>query len=216
MRADIFHKEALRLARPITDSYRQKTPLRWPVRGRWKASPDPTRHHQKKSYAVYALDLNKVDAEGRHYRGRGRRLEDVYAWGQPFYAMAPGRVVEVRDGNPDNPLRASLKGRAEKHNGVSILHEGGELTWYVHAKCGSIKVKVGDQVEAGQLLGEVGNSGGSAIPHLHVTLVAFNGISVPWTCDDFTLVAEDGTPIRVERAWPREGWTIEVPEQAPR
>lgn len=209
LRDDIFHKEALKLAKPTTDRYTQRTErLQFPVRGRWRLSPDRTRHHQRKSYAVYALDLNKVDASDKHYAADGKKLEDFFAFGAPFYAIAAGTVVEVRDGLPDNPV-GKLKGKAEKHNGVAIDHGNGELSWYIHAKKGSIVVKQGDTVRSGQLLGEVGNSGGSAIPHLHVTLIAFRRLSVPWTTDDYTLIAPDGTPLRVARCWPREGWIIE-------
>jgi murein DD-endopeptidase MepM/ murein hydrolase activator NlpD len=209
LREDIFHKDALKLAKPTTDRYVQKTKrLQFPVRGRWRLSPDKTRHHQRKSYAVYALDLNMVNAEAEHYEGKGRKLEDYYAFGAPFYAVADGTVVEVRDGLRDNPI-GKLKGMAEKHNGVSIDHGNGELSWYIHAKKNSIVVKQGDSVKSGQLLGEVGNSGGSAIPHLHFTLIAFKRISVPWTSDDYTLIAPDGTPLRVGRCWPREGWILE-------
>ena len=85
----------------------------------------------------------------------------------------------------------------------------------MHAKRGSIVVKEGQKVVAGQKLGTVGNSGGSAIPHLHVTLVAYDRTSVPWACQDYTVIAPDGTPLRVTRACPRESWIIvgEVPAQ---
>tara|TARA_R110002072_G_scaffold101692_3_gene223950 strand:- start:297 stop:641 length:345 start_codon:yes stop_codon:yes gene_type:complete len=82
------------------------------------------------------------------------------------------------------------------------------MSWYVHAKKGSVKVKLGQRVKRGQLLGEVGNSGGSAIPHLHFTLVAFRGLSVPWRCESFEVIAPDGTPVRAIDTWPREGWVI--------
>lgn len=213
LRADSYHASALRLIKPMTDAYRQKTaPLRLPVRGRWRVSPDRTRHHQKKGYAVYALDLNEVDAEGKIARGSGRKLEDYYAFGAAFYAVAAGKVTEVRDGFPDNAV-GKIGGRGGKHNGVSIDHGNGEHSWYIHAKNGSIVVKEGDLVEAGQKLGEVGNSGGSALPHLHFTLVAYHGLSVPWHCDDYRVIAPDGTAIAVTRAWPSEGWTLELPEE---
>ncbi len=213
LRADTYHERALRLIKPMTDAYRQQTaPLRLPVRGRWRASTDRARHHQRKGYAVYALDLNKVDAEGEIARGRGRKLEDYYAFGDPFYAVAAGKVVEVRDGFPDNAI-GKIGDRFEKHNGVSIDHGNGEYSWYVHAKNGSIVVEEGDLVEAGQKLGEVGNSGGSAVPHLHFTLIAYRGLSVPWCCDDYRVIAPDGTAIPVTRAWPSEGWTLEAPQE---
>lgn len=205
--ADAFHEDALRVARPELDRYRQRTKLRLPIAGRWEISRDRTRHHQKKGFAVYAVDLTMVDEDRKHYRNKGKRLEDHFAWGAPFYAVADGTVVEVREGFPDNPI-GKIGDRAEKHNGVAIDHGQGEFSWYVHAKKGTVKVKLGQRVKRGQLLGEVGNSGGSAIPHLHYTLVSYRGISVPWRCESFEVMAPDGTPVRVLDTWPREGWVI--------
>lgn len=209
---DTYHEKAIELSRPFTAAYRQRVPMALPLRGRWKASEDPTRHHQRKAWAVYALDIMKVDAAGRSHTGRGDKLEDYLTWDEPFYAVAAGRVAEVRDGNPDNPARTVPPGVAEKHNGVTIDHGDGEVSWYVHARNGSIVVKVGDQVERGQLLGRIGNSGASAVPHLHFTLVAHGNLSVPWACDDYVLIAPDSTPIPVTRAFPREGWIFEGKE----
>ncbi|MCO5171521.1 MAG: peptidoglycan DD-metalloendopeptidase family protein [Planctomycetes bacterium] len=209
---DTYHAQAIELSRPFTAAYRQRVPMSLPLRGRWKASEDPTRHHQRKGWAVYALDIVKVDASGRSHRGRGDKLEDYLTWDEPFYAVAAGRVAEVRDGNPDNPARTVPPGVAEKHNGVTIDHGNGEVSWYVHARNGSIVVKEGDQVERGQLLGRIGNSGASAVPHLHFTLVAHGNLSVPWACDDYVFIAPDSTPIPVTRACPREGWTFEGKE----
>ncbi|HBP19577.1 MAG TPA: hypothetical protein DEA08_17530 [Planctomycetes bacterium] len=210
---DTYHKEAIKLAKPYTSRYRQRSTLRFPLAGRWKASEDRTRHHQLKAYATYALDLMKVDERGRTHRGKGRKLSDYFTWDAPFYAVADGTVVEVRDGNPDNPV-GKIGDAHEKHNGVSIDHGQGELSWYVHAKKGSIRVKLGDKVKRGQILGTVGNSGGSALPHLHYTLISHRRLSVPWRCESFRIVAPDGTPIPVRDTWPREGWTIEAPEPA--
>jgi tetratricopeptide (TPR) repeat protein len=211
---DAFHEGALRVIRPETDRYRQRTKLRLPIAGRWEISEDRTRHHQKKGYAVYAVDLTKVDENRKHYRNRGKKLEDHFAWDAPFYAVADGTVVEVREGFPDNPI-GKIGDKAEKHNGVAIDHGEGEMSWYVHAKKGSITVKLGQRVKRGQLLGTVGNSGGSAIPHLHFTLVSFRGISVPWRCESFEVIAPDGTPVRALNTWPREGWVIRGAEPKP-
>ena len=73
---DTYHKEAIKLAKPYTSRYRQRSTLRFPLAGRWKASEDRTRHHQLKAYATYALDLMKVDERGRTHRGKGRKLSD--------------------------------------------------------------------------------------------------------------------------------------------
>jgi murein DD-endopeptidase MepM/ murein hydrolase activator NlpD len=46
----------------------------------------------------------------------------------------------------------------------------GVYAFYAHLQPGSIKVKVGDKVRRGQVLGLVGNSGNSTEPHLHFHL----------------------------------------------
>ncbi|MEZ6185704.1 MAG: peptidoglycan DD-metalloendopeptidase family protein [Planctomycetota bacterium] len=207
---DPWDKDGIKLVRKYTEAYRQSTqPLQFPLRGRWRASPDQSRHHQLKGYALYALDLMEVDAEGKLCKGDGKTLEDYYCWGKPIYAVAAGTVVQVQEGFPDNQIGDVPQGAIEKHNGISILHENREMSWYIHTKLGSITVKEGDKVEAGQLLAEVGNSGNSARPHLHFTLATWGMTSVPWHCDDYKIVAPDGTRIRVSRAFPREGWVIE-------
>ena len=44
---------------------------------------------------------------------------------------------------------------------------GGHFASYAHFQPNSLKVKVGDKVKLGQVLGLVGNSGNSDLPHLH-------------------------------------------------
>ena len=45
---------------------------------------------------------------------------------------------------------------------------------YAHLQPGSIRVKVGDKVKTGQVLGLVGNTGNSSEPHLHFQLMNAN------------------------------------------
>lgn len=210
-----FSKSVLRTLRPLTDRYRQKTRMILPVRGAWLAHEDPTRHHQKNGVAIYALDLMKVDDRRRTFDGNGRRLADYFGYGEPFYAAAAGRVYIVRNTFPDLPI--GVLGKPSQNNLVGIQHGSNEFTWYAHAQPGSIVVKAGQQVKQGQLLGKVGNSGKSVIPHLHFSLTWSTYVSVPWACDDYLLHAPDGTKIPVKRACPREGWVVEgkAPREAP-
>jgi hypothetical protein len=88
-------------------------------------------------------------------------------------AAAPGRVLRLRDGVPDVSVR--VRGRdqvegAECGNGVVIAHDGGWETQYCHMAKGSLVVRPGDQVTAGQPIGRVGMSGLAEFPHLHFTL----------------------------------------------
>ena len=206
LQKNIFDKRGLRAMARYTSVYRHKTKIRFPLAGRWLCSPDPTKHHQKKAYAVYAMDILKIDGKGKKYSGSGRNLSDYFTWDEPVYAVADGVVVDARDGFPDLPIGARL--RPEKHNGLSIRHEQGEHSFYVHLKKGSLTVKVGDQVKQGQLIARIGNSGGTSRPHLHFAMAIPSALSIPWYCENYTLlIAGARIPVKVGR--PREGMIID-------
>ncbi|CAI6023194.1 M23 family metallopeptidase [Cohnella sp. JJ-181] len=57
-------------------------------------------------------------------------------------------------------------------NMVAIRHANGEITTLAHLKRGSVKVKAGDRVAAGQPIGQCGNSGESTEPHMHIQTAA--------------------------------------------
>jgi hypothetical protein len=92
-------------------------------------------------------------------------------------AAAPGRVLRLRDGVPDVLLKDMSQPHDERigcGNAVVLDHGGGWLTAYCHMAKGSVRVKVGQAVAAGQPLGKVGLSGDTQFPHLHVE-VRHNG-----------------------------------------
>ena len=93
--------------------------------------------------------------------------------GVPVIAAAPGVVLGRRDGMPDiavTDARApDVEGR-ECGNGVSIDHGDGWTTQYCHMAQGSIAVEVGQEVERGETLGEIGLSGSSEYPHVHMSV----------------------------------------------
>ena len=60
-------------------------------------------------------------------------------------------------------------------NHVVLDLGGGRFAFYAHLQPGSLKVKVGDRVTRGQIIGLVGNSGNSTEPHLHFHIS--NGVS---------------------------------------
>jgi len=89
-------------------------------------------------------------------------------------AAAAGTVLATRDGMADKLVRtqadrAEIANR-ECGNGVLISHGEDWQTQYCHMRRGSIAVKRGDRVEAGQKLGEIGYSGDAAFPHVHLTV----------------------------------------------
>ena len=93
--------------------------------------------------------------------------------GVDVLAAADGMVVATRDGMTDalqtGDAAPSVAGR-ECGNGVVIDHGGGWQTQYCHLADGSLTVARGDSVLAGMPLGQVGLSGETQFPHLHMSV----------------------------------------------
>jgi len=98
-------------------------------------------------------------------------------------AAAAGEVTRADDGNYDrchetSGFQVTCDGHPMKANQVTVRHADGMQSRYVHLKKGSVKVKVGQHVVCGELLGYVGSSGRSARPHLHFEVVDAAGKAV--------------------------------------
>ena len=92
----------------------------------------------------------------------------------PVVASAPGTVTARRDGMDDRRLsrpedRSTVSG-VECGNGVMVDHGNGWSTQYCHMKKGSVSVQQGDRVDTGTPLGQVGLSGMTTFPHVHITV----------------------------------------------
>ncbi|MFJ6611315.1 M23 family metallopeptidase [Streptomyces sp. NPDC091289] len=146
-----------------------------------------------------------------------RRNRSFPAFGVPLLAVADGTVVRASDGQRDHLSRNSLLGLvylmliegnirsiAGVHRiiGNHVILDLGDGTYaaYAHARRGSLRVKAGDTVRAGQRLGRVGNSGNTSEPHLHFHLMdgpdldnargvpfTWRGVGVPANGETFTV-----------------------------
>ena len=107
--------------------------------------------------------------------------------GEPLHAMRDGEVIatgdDVATGEPDAVSESYCKTYLEPKVGpawqgvpsqiVKLKHvvDGTDVyVRYSHLKTGSIKVKVGDKVKAGQVLAEVGLTGCTTGTHAHITV----------------------------------------------
>ncbi len=92
--------------------------------------------------------------------------------GVAVLAAAPGKVRAIREALPDHFLGAdpAFPDGQDCGNGLAITHADGWETQYCHLAKGSISVHVGEQVNAGTVLGRIGMSGNTEFPHLHLTL----------------------------------------------
>lgn len=76
--------------------------------------------------------------------------------GTPIYAAAPGKVIVAKYG-----------WNGGYGNYVIIQHANGTKTLYAHMRAGGLRVKRGQQVKRGQLIGRMGSTGHSTGPHVH-------------------------------------------------
>jgi len=171
---------------PIPAPDRNKTPLALPFKGTWHVywggdTKELNQHHGVANQN-FAFDFLVTDAEGKTHTGEGNSNKDYYAFGRQILAPADGVVTDVISGVRDN-TPSSMNPYSALGNAVLVQHSKHEVSVLAHFKFGSIKVKVGDKVTRGQVLGLCGNSGNSSEPHLHYHL-------------QNTPVVQDGTGIR--------------------
>lgn len=132
----------------------------------------------------FASDFIYLDGQGREFRGDPRRKESWFSYGKTIYAPGTGIVRAAENEIPDNwfeDARATQIGSAPLPPGkdptgmgnfVLIDHQDGEYSLLCHMIPGSVTVKPGDRVVAGQKIGRIGFSGDAIFPHLHYALMA--------------------------------------------
>ncbi len=117
-------------------------------------------------------------------------FDSMDAGSSPIVAAADGVVVSTEDGHYDRCHAdlalgdVSCDGHEMIANHVVVEHlddQGGRWrTRYWHMKTDSVAVAVDQSVTRGQLLGLVGSSGYSSMPHLHFELQRFDDALLDW------------------------------------
>ncbi|HEX2315487.1 MAG TPA: M23 family metallopeptidase [Thermomonospora sp.] len=171
-----------------------------PVRGRWLAVNSPAdrvpSHGTHEFAQTYAVDLLYHPDPRREWKGvhrwpLARRPQTFPSFGQPLYAPADGVVVRAVDGQRDHWSRNSWPGlvyllvvegivrgvasvlspRFVLGNHVVLDLGDGVHAVLAHLRRGSLRVRPGQRVRAGEQVAECGNSGNSSEPHLHFQLM---------------------------------------------
>ncbi|MGH1368475.1 MAG: M23 family metallopeptidase [Maritimibacter sp.] len=104
---------------------------------------------------------------------------------------APGIIKALRDEMPDTGATPDLARNRYCGNGLVIDHGGGWETQYCHLKRGSLAVKLGQRVGLATALGEVGLSGYTQFPHLHITVRHDGKVIDPFNTDGITTCGLD-------------------------
>jgi murein DD-endopeptidase MepM/ murein hydrolase activator NlpD len=135
----------------------------------WGGDTAKLNHHHGDRAQRFAFDLLGVGTDGKTHKGIGTRNEDYYAFGREVLAPADGVVTEAIDGVRDN-VPGSMNRLSALGNAIFIRHGEHEVSVLAHLKQSSMRVKAGDKVKRGQVVGLCGNSGNSSEPHLHYHL----------------------------------------------
>ncbi|OUM39954.1 M23 family metallopeptidase [Arthrobacter sedimenti] len=204
--------------------------LKYPLTGRFRARNSPARrvpsHGTDLMGTAFAIDFIPVDSYGRSAPWNWRavvateRPEGFFGFGATVVAPGRGAVVIAHDGEDDHEARRSqltllsyMAGQAQRiqrgasaiagNHVVIALGDDGPFVLIAHLRKNSVRIGVGDLVEAGQALGQVGNSGNSTQPHVHVQVTD----STQWSRAQAMPIAFE-TPEGVEL--PRESQIILV------
>jgi hypothetical protein len=210
-----------------------------PVRGRWIAingPADKVPSHGTHAYGqTYAIDLVHEPEDGRpwkavHRRPLARRPEEFAAFGRPVFAPADGIVVRTHQRERDHWSRNSwpalvyvlIEGMLRELTGPSrvlgnhvVLDLGdGVYAALAHLRRGSVRVRKGQRVKAGEQLGECGNSGNTSEPHLHFQLMDHPRVlfaaGLPFQFDRFEV---DGEVVEGDVPGDRKTFTVPDPVQ---
>jgi urea transporter/murein DD-endopeptidase MepM/ murein hydrolase activator NlpD len=149
-----------------------------PVFGEWTITQGVGGRHTHKDLWLHAWDLELTDDKGKAFREDGAAPEDFYAFDMPVYAPGDGKVVTVVTHLEDNPA-GQVNIDHNWGNLVIIWHYGSVYSALCHLKQESATVTEGEFVRYGQIVGRVGNSGRSAVPHLHFQIQATPYIGAP-------------------------------------
>jgi hypothetical protein len=180
--ADAKGRRAEQMLRIPIQYYQQKTSLIFPFRGRGVVGQDWITNGGHGGYwNQFAIDVVGLDQNYATQKNDANENASDAGWGREILAPAAGTVTYARNDVPDNPHPGDLPdtvtwtaqhdpAMAFVGNCVIIDHGNSEYSVMMHLQQGSVTVKAGERVAAGQVIGRMGNSGDASGPHLHYQL----------------------------------------------
>jgi len=168
----------------------------------------------------FAIDWLQIGPNGRPFEGDEKDNKAYSGYGNEVLAVADGVVAATKDGIPENI--PGLTSRAvpitlETIGGNHVILElgGGRFAFYAHMQPGSLRVKLGEKVRRGQVLGLVGNSGNSTAPHLHFHVTDTNSPleseGLPYVLESFEQLAAPGMWERRQSELPLQNARVRFP-----
>ncbi len=200
--------------------------LDYPFAGCWLVRNSPANRvpsHGTTLFATsYAIDFVPVDNTGRtgpvtlSTLLRPEAPQKFPGFERPIVAPIGGVIVAAHDVEADHPAhrglpsigyalsqrrRAAAGWVALAGNHVLIDHSG-VVVALCHLRQGSLQVRLGQQVRAGDPLGRCGNSGNSTEPHVHIQAI-----------DNLNIEHANAVPLTFRRSLPRNGQIVDPGER---
>lgn len=122
------------------------------------------RAYRGQSYAVDIVKLNRWGTRASGFLPKALERYEIY--GETVYAPCAGKVIATANTVPEmippQPDRKHIPGN-------HVLLQCGEIhVLLAHFRQGGVKVAPGEAIALGQPVGEIGNSGNTNEPHLHI------------------------------------------------
>lgn len=204
-----------------------------PLTGEWRTLCPPGHH-------PFARDFVCMDVNRRYYHNSSRirflaggiAADSFHCWNQPVHAPIDGEILYAGDGWDDNSridlwntirlwYNATYRFRPDPKDGrpdirpnagnhVMIRAKEGHIVFLAHLRNHSLSVAPGEHVKQGDLIGTVGNSGNSTMPHLHINLFdqmddPFQAKVLPFVLTGFDALERDGHWVRRQNELPEAG-----------
>jgi hypothetical protein len=149
----------------------------------------------------FAIDYLQLSPDGTMFTGDIGKPESYPYFGADIHAVADGPVVGVMEGLPEQVAGKGPTGLSlEQYGGNHIVQDigDGNYAFYAHLKTGSVKVKEGDRLSSGQVIGSLGNTGNSDAPHLHFHVMStpdpLRSNGLPFVFSSFRLDSRIASP----------------------
>ncbi len=136
---------------------------------------DRQRSYRGQSYAVDLVKLNNIGLRASGWRPPDPELYEIF--GEPVFSPCDGVVIRSHDGMPD--MRVPETDTTLLEGNHVLINCGEYAVLLAHLKNGSVPVGTGDRVASGGVIGEVGNSGQTFEPHLHVHIQRLAPMGMP-------------------------------------
>jgi len=145
-----------------------------PVKGNWMAmhagKEKWVNYHSNYPPQMYAMDIVKVNAESHFFMNNGADSSDFLSFGDSVFAPCNGIIYQTVNGFKTQEIYKGEDTINPAGNQIEIELAAKQYLFLAHLLNGSLQVKAGDTVVAGQFLALAGNSGNTTFPHLHMHL----------------------------------------------